>query len=241
MTHRIEDSDYAIHNPKEIVFILEDLAKNRPALSLNAHNGDSMLTAVLEVSLEGNYVYLDVSGDNRINEKVLQSEHVTFSTQTGVRVRWHAEGIERVTLPDGAAFAIEFPSVIERIQRREYFRLNTPQGAKGLVCKVPLSETEVIGIPVVDMSVGGVGLSLRGAIPPNFSQGAILSGCSIEFPVIGVVPVNLKVCGVFRSNKTKSGEEIHHLGMEFVNLSRGASNVVQRYMIQLESERISLA
>lgn len=241
MTHHVEDSDFAIHNRKEIVFILEDMVKHRPALNLDAQNGVSMLTAVLKVSAEDNYVYLDVSPDNRINEKVISSEEVTFSTQTGVRVRWHATDMELVTLPDGEAFAIELPVVIERIQRREYFRLNTPQGSKALICKIPLNETDTISVPVVDMSVGGIGLSLRGKVPEEISQGAVLAGCSIEFPVVGVVPLSLKVCGVFASNKTKSGEEIHHLGMEFANLSRGASNVVQRYMIQLESERISLA
>jgi c-di-GMP-binding flagellar brake protein YcgR len=110
-----------------------------------------------------------------------------------------------------------------------------------LICKIPVSETETLSVPVVDMSVGGIGLSLRGAVPPNFSQGAILEGCSIEFPVVGPVPLNLKVCGVFGSNKTRSGDELHHIGLEFMNLSRGAGNVVQRYMIQLESERISLS
>lgn len=241
MTHRVEDSDFAIHNRKEIIFILEDLAKHRPALNLDAHNGTSLLTAVLQVNSEKSCVYLDVSGDSRINAKVIESDLITFSTQTGVRVRWHAEGIELVTLSDGDAFKIELPEVIERIQRREYFRLNTPQGSKALICKIPLSETETIAVTIVDMSVGGIGLSLRGKVPENFSQGAILQGCSIEFPVVGVVPLNLKVCGVFGSNKTRSGEEIHHVGMEFVNLSRGAGNVVQRYMIQLESERISLS
>jgi c-di-GMP-binding flagellar brake protein YcgR len=241
MTQRVEDSDFAIHNRKEIIFILEDLAKHRPALNLDAHNGSSLLTAVLKVDAEDGVVYLDVSGDNRINEKVVTSDHVTFSTQTGVRVRWHADDIELVKLPDGDAFSISLPDAIERIQRREYFRLNTPQGAKALICKIPVSETETLSVPVVDMSVGGIGLSLRGAVPPNFSQGAILEGCSIEFPVVGPVPLNLKVCGVFGSNKTRSGDELHHIGLEFMNLSRGAGNVVQRYMIQLESERISLS
>jgi c-di-GMP-binding flagellar brake protein YcgR len=236
-----EKSDFAIYNRKEIIFILEDLAKHRPALNLDAHNGANLLTAVLKVNAADETVYLDVSGDDRINRKVVESEHLTFSTQTGVRVRWKSEYIELVSLPDGAAFSIELPNMVERIQRREYFRLNTPQGSKALICKIPLGEEEFIEIPVSDMSVGGIGLTLKGAVPPNFSQGAIMQGCSIEFPVVGPVPLNLKVCNVFVTNKTRAGEEIHHIGMEFMNLSRGAGNVVQRYMIQLESERISLS
>jgi len=241
MTQKVEDSDFAISNRKEIIFILEDLAKHRPALSLDARNGTTLLTAVLGVDADDDCVYLDVSGDNRVNEKVVDSNNLIFSTQTGVRVRWNVDSIELVALTDGEAFSIEIPSVLERIQRREYFRLSTPQGSRALICKVKLNEDEIIELPVTDMSVGGIGLSIKGALPPEFSQGAILQGCSIEFPVIGVVPLNLKICAIFGSNKTKSGEEVRHIGIEFDSLSRGAGNVVQRFMIQLESERISLS
>lgn len=241
MTHHVEDSDFAIHNRKEIVFILEDLVKRRPAISLDAPNGVALLTAVLEVNSEDDYVYLDVSPDDRINEKVINSKYVTFSTQTGVRVRWRSVNVQRVSLPDGDAFSVEVPEVIERIQRRDYFRLSVPQGSKGLICKIPLSETAVLEVPVVDMSIGGVGLLIKGDPPALFSQGAILQGCSVEFPVVGIVPLNLKICGMRAALKTKSGEQMHHVGMEFTNLSRGAGNVIQRYMIQLEKDKISLA
>jgi len=241
MTQKVEDSDFAINNRKEIIFILEDLAKHRPALSLDARNGASLLTAVLGVDTDDDCVYLDVSGDKRTNQKVVDSNNLLFSTQTGVRVRWNVDSIELVALTDGEAFSIEIPSVIERIQRREYFRLSTPQGSRALICKIPLDENETIELLVTDMSVGGVGLSLKGTVPPELSQGAVFSGCSIEFPVVGVVPLNLKICAIFASRVTKSGEEIRHIGVEFDNLSRGAGNVVQRFMIQLESERISLS
>jgi len=246
MTHSIEDSPFALHNHKEIVFILEDMAKHRTAINLDTREGVTLVTAVLEVRSDGGYVYMDVSADERINDKITDSQHVSFSTQTGVKVRWYSTHLRLVELPDGNAFEMHTPSVIERIQRREYFRLSTPQGSKALVCKIPVfdedgEEVEVIEANVVDMSVGGIGLSIRGAMHPKFSQGALLERCSVMFPVIGLVPLNLRVCGIWSSVKTKSGDQVHHIGLEFVNLSRGASNVVQRYMIQLESERISLS
>lgn len=240
MTHSVDDSDFSIHNRKEIVFVLEDLVKQRATINLHTAAGLNVLTTVLEVSSEDDYVYLDISQDKAINEQVIKSPHLTFSTQTGVRVRWSSEHLELVSLPDGNAFSMEVPEVIQRIQRREYFRLHVPQGNRGLICKIPY-EDKVLEANVVDMSVGGVGISLRGTRPEIISQGAILEGCSVEFPVVGVVPLNLRVCGMWASSTTKSGEPIFHVGMEFVNLSRGASNVVQRYMIQLESERLSLS
>ncbi len=239
MTHSVEDSEYAIRNRREIVFVLEDLVKHRTNLNLHTSNGLNVLSSILLVDAESGYLYMDVSQDKAINEQVVSGGRVTFATQLGVRVRWQSEGIELVELEDGIAFALEIPEVIERIQRREYFRLRVSQ-SHGLICKMPEGDG-IYPATVADMSVGGVGISVRGAVPAILSQGAVLEGCSIEFPSVGVVPLNLRVCGIWVSSTTRSGEHMYHVGMEFVNLSRGASNVVQRYMIQLESERLSLS
>ncbi len=241
MAPQVDESDYDIHNRKEIVFVLEDLAKHKAAINLYTAEGTSLLTTVLEVNSEEDYVYLDISQDAVINAQVIKSKRITFSLQVGVRVRWHSANVSLVSLEDGDAFSIEVPEVIERIQRREYFRLSVPQGRNGLICKIPVSETVIIEAPVVDMSVGGIGISLKGEPPSIFSQGAILQGCSVEFPVVGTVPLSLKVRGMWATTTTRSGEQMHHIGTEFVNLSRGAGNVVQRHMIHLESERLSLS
>ncbi len=239
MTQLVDDSNFAIYHRKEIVFVLEDLVKQRAAINLHTSDGLNMLTTLLEVDSEGDYVLLDISQDVAVNKQVVNNKHLTFSTQTGVRVRWRSTQLQLISLADGDAFSIDVPKVIERIQRREYFRLSVPQGSRGLICKIPDGEG-VYEVPIVDMSVGGVGVSIKGTPHAMFSQGALLQGCSIAFPVVGVVPFTLKICGMRVSTTTRSGEQIHHVGTEFVNLSRGASNVVQRHMIQLESERLSL-
>jgi c-di-GMP-binding flagellar brake protein YcgR len=239
MTSRVEDSPFALHNPKEIVFVLEDLVKHRVAINLDTQEGVGLVTCVLGLSPEGSHVHMDISPDERVNEKILNSRHVSFVTQTGVKVRWQSSHMQLVGLPDGDAFSMPIPTVIERIQRREYFRLNTPQGSHALICKIPV-DTGFMETSIVDLSVGGVGVSIRGKLHEIFSQGALLEGCSITLPEIGAVPTNLRVRGIWFSIKTKSGEQINRIGLEFEGLSRGAANVIQRYIIQLEAEKISL-
>lgn len=241
MTHPVEDPQFAIYNHKEIVFILEGLVKSRTHLSLDAQGGVGIVSAVLAVSTNGNYIYLDISGNEETDDKILASKLVKFSTQSGVKVRWRSSGLKLVALPDGNAFEMATPEVVERIQRREYFRLHTPQGGKALVCQFPTDEDECYEATIVDMSVGGIGVSVRGTPPHEiFEKNTIIEGCRVEFPVVGIVPMTLKICSIRPSSVTKSGEQMYHIGMEFQNLSRGGSNVVQRYMIQLESERISV-
>ena len=239
MTHQGDDSPFALHNRKEIVFALEELAKHRVAINLDTAEGVGLVTTVLGVSSEGNHVYLDISPDERINEKIIHSRHVSFVTQTGVKVRWHSSHLHLIELQDGDAFSMLVPSVIERIQRREYFRLNTPQGSNALICKIPTANG-VMDATIVDISVGGIGISVRGEPHEMFSQGALLEGCSIILPATGAVPTNLRVRGIWTSMKTRSGEQMSRIGLEFEGLSRGAANVIQRLVIQLEAEKISL-
>lgn len=237
MANPADNSDFVIHNRKEIVSILEDMVKKRTAINLDTPDGVSLLTSVLEVGAEEDYAYLDISPDDGTNNKIVNSKRVTLSTQGGVQVRWHSSQLELVSLPDGDAFSISIPNAIERIQRRDYFRLNTPQGSKAMTCKIPFNKG-FFEATIVDMSVGGIGVSIKGTPPPIISQGAILEGCSVEFPMIGPIPFTLKVFGIWTSVKTKNGEPIHHVGLAFEKLSGRASSVVQRFMVQLEIDRL---
>ncbi|MBU0688831.1 MAG: flagellar brake protein [Gammaproteobacteria bacterium] len=239
MTHHEINPQFAIHNHVEIVHVLNELAKHHVLINLTTHEGDALVTAVLYVSGDRHFVCIDVSSDDAVNQRIADSKLVSFETQSEIKVRWHSTHLQLVTARDGLAFSLHVPSEIERIQRREYFRLYTPQGSGVLKCKVPLDEENVIEVALVDMSAGGIGVTYRGASNDVFVQGAILEGCSIDFPEIGRVPMSLRVCGIWQSTSTKSGEHIHRIGMEFVGLSRGVTNVIQRYMIHLEAEKIT--
>ncbi len=238
--HSKNDSPFAIYNPKEIVHILNELAKHRIVINLDAGAGIGLVTTVLYVSGDRKYVCIDVSKHDEINQKIIDSKHVSFTTQTDIKVRWQAGDLQLVSMADGLAFSMRVPEVIERVQRREFFRLYTPQGSKALICHIQTGD-EVLEVTLVDMSIGGVGITYRGVQNEVFVQGAVLEGCSIDFPEIGRVPVSLRVCGIWSLTQTKSGGLVHRIGLQFVDLSRGAGNVVQRYMIQLEAEKISLA
>ena len=239
MTYHQEDSPFALHNRKEIIFILDDLAKQHTALNLDTYEGVGLVTSVLQVSSESDYVYLDISHDEKINTKIRNSRQMTFSTQSGIKIRWYASHVNMVTLQDGQAFSMAVPAFIERIQRREYFRIDAQMGSKTLYCKIPFG-AGFIEAALADMSIGGLGIKMKGALPAIFAQDEILDGCSVDFPEFGVVPLRLKICGIWDSSHAKDGETLHHIGFEFMNLSRSAENVVQRHMIQLERERINL-
>ncbi len=241
MTHHETNSPFAIHNHMEIVRVLSDLAKHRVLVNLTTHEGTTLVTTVLYVSGDRKFVCIDVSKDEAINQKITDSQSISFETQSEIKVRWHSTHLQLVAATDGLAFSMHIPSVIDRIQRREYFRLPTPQGGSAMICRIPVEEDsdEMFEYPLHDISAGGIGLTCRGELPDIFSQGAELSGCSMDFPGVGRVPFKLRVCGIWKSTETRSGEQLHRIGLQFVDLSRGAANVVQRHITQLQAEQIT--
>lgn len=245
MTSPIDNSEFAIHNRMEIVFTLTDLAKGRAPIHLDAEHGVSLLTTILTVNSDSNYVQVDCSQDDNVNKQIINSGKVHFHTSSGVKVRWFSSGLRVVSRPDGNVFSFPVPDVIERVQRRQYFRLNTPQGKGALVCRIPLpaededdDKVEYLEATILDMSAGGICITVKGALPENFTQGTELSGCSFELPEIGRIPFGLRVCRAWHVH-THSGEDLYRVGMEFINLSRGASNIIQRYMIDLEQHQLA--
>lgn len=235
MSHHVDDSKYSVHYRKEIVSILESLRKERVAIKLATSNTEEITTFIIEVSDQGNHVYLDVTADEKLNSRISSSDHIAFTTRSGVKIRWHSTHIRLVKLPDGAAFSILVPAVIQRIQRREHFRVPVPQGKNGLSCKISLPE-ETIEAPVRDISAGGICIAATKPLNPVFSRSAVLERCQIEFPVVGVVHFKLKIHEIRQPN-----DSLCLIGAEFMELSRGASNVVQRCLLQLEAEYRSMA
>ena len=235
MTHHAEDSKYSVHHRKEIISILEGLRKERTTIWLAASNVGEITTYIIKTSDEGDYVYMDVTADEKLNSRIADSKHVTFTTRSGIKVKWHSNHIRLITLPDGAAFSILVPAAVQRIQRREHFRVLVPQGKNGLTCKISFLE-ETLEAPIRDMSAGGICIAVATPLNPVFSQGEELESCQIEFPVVGVIHFKLKIRKI-----RPSSDNLCFIGAEFMELSRGASNVIQRCLRQLEAEYRSAA
>lgn len=240
MTQLGNNSNFAVHNRNDIMHILKDMVKQRTAINLDTPDGISLQTAVLKISPDGNHVYMDVGPNDQLNNKIIHSKHQDFSTQAGIRVKWRSSQLHLVSLPDGAAFSIPVPAMLERFQRRDRFRINIPQGSKMPICKMPLG-TAILEAAVVNLSAGGVGISIKGEAPTIISQTNIFGGCSIEFPWGSLTQLTFKFCGIRNSIKIGSGEKMHYVGLELIKSGMAADAAIQRYMIQIERERLSLS
>ena len=103
-----DEEQFIVQNQKQIIQILNDLAKHHEMLKVSFSH-DTCLTNVISVDVNNHVVYLDIGIDDAFNDRLLASNHVTFSKDDGIRLKWTSEQLTLATLKDEASsFRIPF-------------------------------------------------------------------------------------------------------------------------------------
>lgn len=224
--------DSTVRDPHELLSLLAPLAEQHAALELCAPGGISLRTEVLRIDEAARFLVLATSGDARLDEELTSGAPVNFSTRRGIPLLWTSREL-RLVAPRRAAFLLPFPTTLERLQRRRYFRMPTLQSAHPVLCRI-WTENGPIRFPVTDLSLCGLGLLVKGPLPAPFHLGATLTACTLESAAMGVLPVELKVCRVQSGPRPGGHGEQHRLGLELAELSACSEAVLVRYLIQLQ-------
>lgn len=240
------DQQYVIQNAKAISQILADLLKQKTALKVSFNDGEDVhLTTVIALDKVNHLVYLDIGPDEDFNKRLLQSNQVTFEKDDGVRIRWVSSRVVTADMSDGKAIKIAQPQSMIRLQRRDYFRIATPI-INPVLCHIPLPDPKnpdvdnLIGLTLVDISLGGVSLTLIGELDPSFTSDVAFSNCKMEFPDIGTTNLKLQVMSMSHV-LMKDGKIKHRIGLKYVDLSRGNEGLIHRYTYALESAAMAVA
>lgn len=241
-----DDQRFHVHNKKEILQILNDLAKRKVTLSVSFNQGkEGFLTTVVALDNEKQLAYLDIGQDDTFNDRLVASHDVAFANNEGVRIRWTSPRLRIATLKDGKALCIGLPQDLIRLQRREFHRLTTPS-ASPVICRIPVTdaagsdaEDERLAFPLVDISVGGIGILVPDALDDRLSVGKAFNNCKIDLPNVGTT--NLTLCVKHITQVILRDETIRfRIGFEYVNPSRGNEALIQRYTFILETESVAL-
>ena len=134
-------------------------------------------------------------------------------------------------------FAAEkLPLTLIRLQRREFYRMNTPvTNPVRVVVPLPDELGGPTSFPLADISCGGIAI-LDNKMILGDAIGKEYPNCRIDLPEIGQVTTALQVRNsldlTLLNNKTN-----RRLGCEFVNIQRSTLSYVQRYITKLERER----
>lgn len=234
--HLDEYSEYLLHSPREILAVLRQVAEQGDLVTLYFNSGkDFLLTTLLAVSDQG--ILLDRGSSEEMNRRALSADKIFCITRHAkVKLQFILTGVRLDEHEGRSVFAATLPATLLRLQRREYFRLNTPIN-RPLICHIPLADADgniaIHQHNVFDISLGGVALQ-AGSI--TFEAEQEFPECTLALPEIGVITTTLKVLNLYEVT-LRNGQRSQRAGCQFIGLPPASQNLIQRYIVRIERER----
>lgn len=231
---------YLIHNPLEIAFQLRALQRQGTVISLYIGDGQQFfLTRLLTIDEQGGHIVLDASQHTALIIKACDTDRITLSaTVDRIKVQIRPDHLQAATYQDRPALIAPLPKQMLRLQRREFFRVETPR-ISPVRCQLAQrrpSGVQVHDLPLFDISGGGMALIGNVELADQFSLGELFTECRLEIPGESVLSVNLRVREVLKI-ETINGDHQLRLGCEFVGLPGTRLALIERYITKLERER----
>lgn len=235
----VEDGQYLIHSPVEILFILRAVVQQNAMVALHLSNGnDFILTSILDIDNDAGELVLDYGDNQKLSQQALNEDKlICTSVHDQVKVQFACNGLKKIHYNGKNAFSTGLPDALLRFQRRENFRIATPE-TKPLKCVIALPpghSPATAEVMLLDISCGG--MSVVDHHPKiSLEPGTTYSKCHLDLPQIGTVNFAMRVKESF-SHTLRSGLTCKRVGCEFISMPETMAAMVQRYIIQLERER----
>lgn len=234
-----EEEDFRIVSPKEIEFMLRNVAENASRVAL--YYGDAnyfILTTLLGVDDSG--LWLEQGPDSTGNRRIIESEDlVCVSSHLNVKIQFATDQASASEYQGYPAFYLPMPDSIYRIQRRDSFRL-TPPPSDPLRCVIPTSdpqEKRQQEVTIMDISAGGVKITCA-ENDLELEEGKTYENCQIRLPDVGIISVTITVRSL-TSLTTKSKQVIKRAGCQFHKLDGATNILLQRYVNNVQRAKIS--
>ena len=228
---------YTLSGTLEIAFHLRLLQNRQETVSAYFDHGKRFfLTRVLQVDAERRQFVFDPVSDQELVRRLMAAERTVFvAAPDGVKTQFVCVRVVGRQDSDGPVLVADFPDHLIKLQRREYYRVETPI-INPLFCHI--GEPQRLRLSLHDLSLGGLGLVL--AQPAmSVEPMAVIEECRMELPGFGTLRFDLEVRNVHTVIQ-KNGAQQLHLGCRFLRLDHKQQGNLQRYMVQLERERRSL-
>ena len=234
-------SQYLLFSRSEILAVLRSLIQKNAMITVHFDQGHSfLLTSMIALVAENTGFILDIGSDDEMNRRALKAKKLIFTALIDrVKVQFSLDKIVAAQYDGRQSFLCKIPDKLLRLQRREYFRLSTPI-ASPLKLRAALTRPDgsalQIEFPLVDISGGGIGLTVSLNQAQLFEKGNILNDCKLMLPNEGLLIASLCVRNLFNVT-TRSGAHHVRVGCEFIDLPQARLTLVQRYITRVERER----
>ncbi len=225
-------------NSREILGHLRTLQKKHTFATLYLDAGrEFFLSTVLAVDEEKSRIFIDPPRLPEQIQHALSASQITLSTVVDqIKIQFRLGALELETRNDYPVFSCALPERMLRLQRRDFFRIETPHHPP-VRCKLAKIDADghtlTFDFPLHDISGGGMCLTGGVEYAEQFTLGELFADCRLDIPGESVTSVNLRVKEVSRV-ETTNGEPMLRLGCEFVNLPGTRLALIERYITRLE-------
>lgn len=228
---------FTLSSAVEIVFHLRALINRNEMISVYFNHGEEMLlTQLITVDAARGEFSFDIGSNEDLNVGLLKSERAVFvAAPDGIKTQFVCGPFRSGRDANGPVFLATLPPDVIKLQRREYFRVETPI-ASPVLCQI--RQPIAAQLPLHDISLGGLSLVTPAALP-EFERMTVLVDCCIALPGSGSLIFDMEARNL-RHLVNRNGSQLELIGCRFLNLNGKAESLLQRYMNQLERERRNL-
>jgi c-di-GMP-binding flagellar brake protein YcgR len=228
-------SKFALTSPIDVQHVLRGLIKSSSMVSIYFNNdSDFLVTTLLDMDAKKGQLIFDVGGDAEANKKLQSAAECNFtSSPDGVKIQFSTKKAAATTWKGNAAFVVALPTKLIKLQRREYYRIQTPI-INPLSCTLRHPILGVVKLKLFDLSLGGVGLILPSA--ENHAPFEVFSDCRLDLHDFGDAQVDLQSRNII-TIPLKNGKQMVRMGCRFIKLPSRQETLLQRVITQLERER----
>lgn len=229
---------FHITGPQAVAFLLAGFIKEEVRFSVQ-FGEEIFLTTLIAVQPDKKQLIFDCSGSNEVNRRLLRSQRNIFVGRPGgIHVQFTVGEVTEMMFAGGKAFAVPLPPHVVRMQRREYFRIETPR-VRPLEFFGRLPDGGLLKLPVHDLSVAGMALTAAGDLPP-LEVGIRLEHCHCSLPGDDREFFFSATVRHLTELEARKGSPHWRIGLQFDPLPTGEEVRIQRYIVRLERERHEL-
>ena len=198
-----------------------------------------MASQLLDVDAAASRFIFDRFSNEVENRALLTAEKLIFrGSPDGVRIEFTTGAPAETSFEGRPAFTLPFPEIVYCVQRREYFRVETPV-LEPYIATGKLPDRSAFKCEVHDLSLGGIALKTFDPRIAELDIGCMLEEVKLDFGRFGVFAIDLELVSP-RFTVTAKGDRLHIVGFKFPELPGVAERTLQKLITHLDNKRRSL-
>ncbi|MFB9126302.1 flagellar brake protein [Paraburkholderia dipogonis] len=232
------DSNFAQRHPLQIAVCLRQLVTGQDFVTVE-FGGRQIVTQILDVDSRNARFVFDAGSVADDNDALPAARQLTFrSLPGGIRTEFTTLDATPTQFDGLPAFEAPLPALLHYVQRREFFRVQTPV-LDPYIASGPYADSGSFRLELQDLSLGGIALKTADERFGSLERGTVLRDVALQLGGFGMLRLDLGIVAP-RQVRTAKGDRRFVIGCKFVATPGSAERTLQRVVTQLETRRQAL-